>query len=383
MTPYGEKLAAFASLEELVSALRDVAYAIADLDRRNICHGDISWGNIVLAPDPDNPDGLRRGYLIDFGKSIIGRPSAGSVPSGTSCFMSVDVLRALGDDLNIRHRAHHDLESLFYVLCWVCTICSGPNRTYNHCLEDTIVDSWVGGNPLEPEMSRLLSTDKYLLLTYDFWFERNVIAHIQPYFADLIPCIRELCKPFMHGERNAYKAMVKPENGENYVWDFKVDEDIVDKVLKVWDDALAMIRQKVPKSDTPDAAMDIKDSVKTSNEDSGDVSGAVEQLDVEPVEENNIAIGEDRTTAQEEGLISEGLVTSGDDATLCGGLSHEAVKMDSDSESSKTRAGSEPAHKCEDCNQMDIAKREVLSVPRTKRKREFDEVSVDSDVESD
>ncbi len=39
--------------------------------------------------------------------------------------MAIDALLHAGTKFS--HDYHHDLESLFYVICWICTMYSGPN----------------------------------------------------------------------------------------------------------------------------------------------------------------------------------------------------------------------------------------------------------------
>ncbi|KAL5478729.1 hypothetical protein ACEPAI_2006 [Sanghuangporus weigelae] len=66
MKPAGTHLDRSISLEEIISAIRDIVKVIKDLLQRRIVHGDISFYNVVLAPNSESPTSLRKGCVIDF-----------------------------------------------------------------------------------------------------------------------------------------------------------------------------------------------------------------------------------------------------------------------------------------------------------------------------
>ncbi|KAH8114673.1 hypothetical protein DFH11DRAFT_1508528, partial [Phellopilus nigrolimitatus] len=125
ITPYGKGLEDFDSLTELVSAFKDYVLVIKALHEKDIVHRDISPRNLILVKI--NELLLRKGVVIDFDYAIK-KPrtecSKGerTVRDGTLPFMSIDVLTGQIQE----HFYYHDLESLLYVLIWVCTTQAGP-----------------------------------------------------------------------------------------------------------------------------------------------------------------------------------------------------------------------------------------------------------------
>jgi len=87
-------------------------------------HRDISFRNILLQV---HHDGTLRGLLIDYdyAVSIERASSTESVGerTGTLPFMAIGRLKEKPD---FPHKYFHDLESMFYVLCWICTLYDGP-----------------------------------------------------------------------------------------------------------------------------------------------------------------------------------------------------------------------------------------------------------------
>ncbi|KAF8798241.1 hypothetical protein BYT27DRAFT_7123095 [Phlegmacium glaucopus] len=63
----GQDLSSFTSLGELVTALRDYStIAHEDCCKRGVIHRDVSFNNILLVHNDNQPDGSRQGMLIDF-----------------------------------------------------------------------------------------------------------------------------------------------------------------------------------------------------------------------------------------------------------------------------------------------------------------------------
>lgn len=90
---------------------------------------------------------------------------------------------------NVTHSPSHDLESLFYVLIFICTNLEGPGTPRS--LESLIaftslpIASWF-----VPETSfEGLATDK---LGVAHAFEKRILKYFSPYFSDIKPCVREL-----------------------------------------------------------------------------------------------------------------------------------------------------------------------------------------------
>jgi hypothetical protein len=90
---------------------------------------------------------------------------------------------------NVTHSPSHDLESLFYVLVFICTNLEGPNtpRTLQDLLKFSSlpIAAWF-----IPETSFVsLATTK---LGIGFAFERRIVDRFSPYFTDIKPCVMEL-----------------------------------------------------------------------------------------------------------------------------------------------------------------------------------------------
>ncbi|KAK7030398.1 hypothetical protein VNI00_014142 [Paramarasmius palmivorus] len=116
----GRRLVAFKTTWELVNAMKHALEAhMAAYERTRILHRDISSGNILISENGEE------GFLIDwdFSKEI-NEAEAPRQPerTGTWQFMSAKLLLRLSN----RHTRADDLESFFYVLCWV-TLKLGPH----------------------------------------------------------------------------------------------------------------------------------------------------------------------------------------------------------------------------------------------------------------
>jgi hypothetical protein len=89
-----------------------------------ILHRDISVGNVMLYKGVDD------GFLVDLDLAVkIDRGEASGAPSktGTKVFMAIGVL--YGED----HNFMHDLESLFWVLFWLCIHSTGSGENRGTC----------------------------------------------------------------------------------------------------------------------------------------------------------------------------------------------------------------------------------------------------------
>jgi len=100
--------------------------------------------------------------------------------------MAVEILL---EKNNVTHRPSHDLESLFYVLIYICTNLGGPNtpRPLDELLEFTSlpIAAWF-----VPETSfEGLATTK---LGVAHAFEKRIVNRFSPYFTDIKPCVMEL-----------------------------------------------------------------------------------------------------------------------------------------------------------------------------------------------
>ncbi|KAH8109271.1 hypothetical protein DFH11DRAFT_1731203 [Phellopilus nigrolimitatus] len=193
-TPYGDPLESFSSLIELVSATRDLIFIIRDLARKNILHRDLSLRNIILAKLDENSP-LRRAFLIDYDSAIDfvqqKELHARKHRTGTLPFMALDVLDSDADgNPRVAHAYYHDLESVFYILCWICTILKGPNNDerehFNFAASE--IGMWAG---LDMDNANLedIQLKKEYTIKHLSRFKSNVLGQFSPYFKDLHPCL--------------------------------------------------------------------------------------------------------------------------------------------------------------------------------------------------
>ena len=144
ISPAGRALRDFESIPELLEALRDAIKAHRSLyiDGK-ILHRDISENNIIIT-DSKETNGFT-GMLIDveYGKENGNGRSGARQQTGTMEFMAIQVLQG------VAHTYRHDLESLFYVLIWICArrvwerefLCSAVDRP-----KESMLNEWYTGS---------------------------------------------------------------------------------------------------------------------------------------------------------------------------------------------------------------------------------------------
>ena len=97
----------------------------------------------------------------------------------------------------IRHTPQHDLESLFFVLIYLCTNLSGPGaiRTQEELRQHSTIplSAWFN----VAASLHQLGTNKAGALCF---FEENIVRCFSPYFDELQPCIRNIFKA-IYGNR--------------------------------------------------------------------------------------------------------------------------------------------------------------------------------------
>ncbi|VDB89948.1 Bgt-51395 [Blumeria graminis f. sp. tritici] len=122
ITPRGRSLYSSKTIMEFLVGIRDAIVAHHRLYvEKNILHGDISEGNIILA----TVDGKTQGMLIDLDHAEMVEPPPGKDDNlfltGTMKFMALERLQSAANrDETIARTFHHDLESFFYVFIVGC-----------------------------------------------------------------------------------------------------------------------------------------------------------------------------------------------------------------------------------------------------------------------
>ncbi|KAJ7057887.1 hypothetical protein C8F01DRAFT_1028188 [Mycena amicta] len=124
---YAGDLSKAKSATQLLLATRDAVRGHRAAFQKKVLHRDISFNNILLTfecyelkysetlPDPTTPYGV----LIDFDMAEFAEAVAcGDAKTGTRAFQSVKIL--LQNGCLGAHDIMDDLESMFYVLCYVC-----------------------------------------------------------------------------------------------------------------------------------------------------------------------------------------------------------------------------------------------------------------------
>ncbi|KAL8993846.1 MAG: hypothetical protein Q9169_006043 [Polycauliona sp. 2 TL-2023] len=140
-----------------------------------ILHRDVSISNIMLTENEDD------GFLIDYDlaiKTTSDRVSGASGKTGTKVFMAIGAL--LGEP----HSFMHDLESIFWVLFWICIHWDGRDKKRR----ESDFEDW-----------NYLSTKK-LAREKTGQISKGIFNTVDDYFTDhckpLIPCLKELHKVF-------------------------------------------------------------------------------------------------------------------------------------------------------------------------------------------
>jgi serine/threonine protein kinase len=132
MEAYGGTIDHFKSREELLYAFRDAVAGHQNLWTKGILHRDISVNNVLIGK-PGAEVG-NRGVVIDLDMAIrLERTeSLASVDfrTGTRAFQSISVLSSVNDTTGqaLPHDHLDDLESFFYVLCWITLGYACPNE---------------------------------------------------------------------------------------------------------------------------------------------------------------------------------------------------------------------------------------------------------------
>ena len=127
------------------------------------------------------------GMIIDFEfANNIDNTSCSGAHSGALPYMSVEVLN--NKDANFCHKLSHDLESIIYIIWTVCTYTSGPCKLCEHTESD---ESLPLNSLFHDSIVTSVVQRKALFITF---LETNILRHIDPYWHDFVPFIKQLVK---------------------------------------------------------------------------------------------------------------------------------------------------------------------------------------------
>ncbi|TRM56467.1 hypothetical protein BD626DRAFT_575696 [Schizophyllum amplum] len=185
---YGQPLEEFATKDELLLALRDAVEAHEQLyDKKDVLHCDISDNNILLREVPGSS--RRRGLLIDLDSAVVvkldgeyKRAPTGRT-AGTLPFTACAIL--LTPD-TVAHSLWHDLESILYVLMFVCASYAGPSNTPRTDVDvrSLKIGLWLDGN---------VGHKTIVMYQYDDdKFREFLDQNFHPYFDDLKELVLDL-----------------------------------------------------------------------------------------------------------------------------------------------------------------------------------------------
>ncbi|KAL5476818.1 hypothetical protein ACEPAI_3004 [Sanghuangporus weigelae] len=284
LSPFGDNITKFRSLRELVSSFRDYAETIRDLYKAGYYHRDISDKNLIIVPDDDNSptetdslptknndsptriDSLsmendesptktdnthRVGYLIDLdcATEVVHMRGAIAELTGTLPFMPIEMLENFGCE----HKYYFDLESLFYVLVWICLTEDGP-RWEGHCpqsgydFKGSILDRWCGGDSIPNQDDNIAFENiggiKGRTVENVAIFKRDILNHLPKYFEPIKDLLKNLRKILFRSASDDEDDTNKPED-ERPISERKD----VDRVFRRYIEALEKARDGLPASD--------------------------------------------------------------------------------------------------------------------------------------
>jgi hypothetical protein len=136
---------------------------------------------------------------------------------GTAPFIAIELLL-----FGSSHRVAHDIESLFYVLLFICTHLGGPNNTIRSpplygtsCKHPSVMKNWL--------CSTNLVELGFMKFSHMVFFEDTILPGISPYFEPL--------KQHLSSLWNTIVPQPRPSLGKEFVHSVVTCHDII-KVFK-------------------------------------------------------------------------------------------------------------------------------------------------------
>ncbi|KAF5341030.1 hypothetical protein D9611_005914 [Ephemerocybe angulata] len=236
MQLYGRSIECFTSRYQAISALRDALVGHRDLHGKGVLHRDVSSQNILLGPPNASPG--HRGVLIDLDMACWTWASSelrAEVGLGTRRFQSTAVLHNFELKLPPRHDHLDDLESFYNVLCHLVLLYEAPGKRSKEVDDwlrkcETTEDTFEAGVIKAGFVIRFWAVspwwgDACTKLLRSFRTIVNDIAGDKGY-------LQRTHKKLPEEKRDALEAMAKEHEG------------IYDKVIELFDDALASIEKE-------------------------------------------------------------------------------------------------------------------------------------------
>ncbi|KAL6690661.1 serine/threonine-protein kinase Sgk2 [Trichoderma pleuroticola] len=172
---FGRPIYKASSPTALVAAVENCIQGHESLRKAGFLHRDISVHNVVI----DERQGTPKGFLIDLDLAIREsreEASGAKGKTGTRAFMAIGLL--FGEP----HCFMHDLESIFWVLFWVCVNHDGPDRS----VKKNPFDHWNYARDYD------LAGSKLAVITDSFVFRKRAGECFTPFYEPLIPMMDRL-----------------------------------------------------------------------------------------------------------------------------------------------------------------------------------------------
>ncbi|KLO05489.1 hypothetical protein SCHPADRAFT_896216 [Schizopora paradoxa] len=191
ISPYVKKVVDFPHLVGFTTIMRDVAISTGDMHDKGIVHRDLNLRNIAYE---EKSNGEVGGVVLDFDvcKEVLSPdPAAIGHRTATLAFMPFDALDVTMAS-PVPHTVLHDLESLFYVMIWICTTQRGPNnawRVFDYSSSEIFL--WNADDGFKKGLKSCWNA-KSNIIHNDNHFNTLVLGNIDPYFKSIAWCLEEL-----------------------------------------------------------------------------------------------------------------------------------------------------------------------------------------------
>jgi len=176
---YGKPIYKAGSRAALLNALEGCIEGHESLRKAGFLHRDISINNLMMNEDEENPSWPSFLIDLDLGIKESRKGASGARgKTGTRAFIAIGAL--LGE----QHSFMHDLESIFWVLFWICIHYDGPSQ-------ERVVPQFDKWNYVDMEE---LAKLKLGTVAKEAIFMKTITDSFTSYFDPLIPWVNRLRK---------------------------------------------------------------------------------------------------------------------------------------------------------------------------------------------